>query len=64
MTYAIRKRTKKGKKGYQVVEFMLPTYFTNNGYPAIENDVKGGWFEDRNDAESHALDLEWEDEDN
>ena len=58
-TYAIRKRNRGGVKGFQVVWFNLPTYFTNNGYPADECNVKDGWFEDVDEAESLANNLEF-----
>ena len=57
-TYAIRKRSRGGIKGFQVVWFNLPTYFTNNGYAADEHDVKDGWFEYIDGAASLAHDLE------
>ena len=56
-TYAIRKRSRGGIKGFQVVWFNLPTYFTNNGYAADEHDVKDGWFEYVDGAVSLAHDL-------
>jgi len=58
-TYAIRKRSRGGVKGFQVVWFNLPTLFTNNGYAADEHDVKDGWFEDVDDAENLANNLEY-----
>jgi hypothetical protein len=64
MTYAIRRRKKRGKDGYQVVMFMLPTYFTIHGYPADEHDVKDGWFEDRDDAVVFLSDLEYDEDEN
>jgi len=58
-TYAIRKRNRGGVKGFQVVWFNLPTYLTNNGYAADESNVKDGWFEDVDDAENLANNLEY-----
>tara|TARA_R110002051_G_scaffold178040_1_gene247860 strand:- start:11624 stop:11821 length:198 start_codon:yes stop_codon:yes gene_type:complete len=62
MTYSIRKRKKNGKDGYQIVAFMLPTYFTLHGYPPDKHDVKDGWFEELVDAEIEAMNLEMDEE--
>lgn len=61
MTYSIKKKRKNGKDGYQIVSFMFPTYFTNNGYPPDKHEVKNAWFEELIDAEIECFNLEYED---
>ncbi len=58
-SFAIRPKTKNNKKGWQIVYMFLGNYFHKNGYKADEYDVKDAWFENREDAEFEAMNLQY-----
>lgn len=62
MDYNIKLWKKNGVNGFQVIKFNLNTYFCKNGYPADEIDVEDGFFQDMEEAESMARELQLEEE--
>jgi len=58
-TFAVRPMRKNKKNGWQIVYMLLGTYAHRNGYKADEINIEDGWFENREDAESEAMSLQW-----
>ena len=58
-SFAIRPRVKNNKRGFQIVYMYLGNYFHKNGYEADEYEVEDGWYENREDAECEAMNLQF-----
>jgi hypothetical protein len=58
-SFGIIERQKNKKKGWQIVYFYLWNYFHRNGFELDKYEVKGAWFENREDAECELLNLQY-----
>ena len=58
-SYAIRPSKKNNKQGWQIEYFYLDNYFHRNGFELDKYDVKGAWFENREDAEYELMNLQY-----